>query len=233
MDANTSDLGCVLFDAVGTLIYPSPTVAAAYGAVGRKFGSSLNEAEIDRRFRQAFRRQEASDAAPNGLQTDEDREKRRWQTIVAEVFDDVADSAPLFDDLWMHFAQPNHWQLFDDAAGAWQSAAANGLSVGIASNFDGRLRRICAELPPLDRGRRIFVSSEIGARKPSPDFFRRIEESVHLSAAQILLVGDDWENDYLAAQAAGWQAVYLDRRGERPNGANVIRSLSELARRLS
>lgn len=218
---------------MGTLICPDPPVAAAYGAVARRHGSRLTDDQIGERFRGAFRRQEELDAGPGGCPTDEARELRRWQTIVAEVFDDVADGRAVFAELWEHFALPGHWRLFDDVAEAWRSLAARGFKLGIASNFDGRLRRVCAGLTPLDRCDRLFVSSELGVRKPSPEFFTRIEKALKLSAAEILLVGDDWSNDYLAAKAAGWRVVFLDRGGQQPTGVDSIRSLAELPAKLS
>jgi putative hydrolase of the HAD superfamily len=223
---------CVLFDAVGTLIYPDPPVAVAYGAVARKHGSSLSDAEIGERFRQSFHRQESLDTQPNGFLTSEERELRRWQTIVAEVFDDVPDTGTVFADLWRHFAQPGHWRQFDDVAETWQALLARELTLGIASNFDRRLRQVCAGLAPLDRCDWIFASSELGVRKPALDYFRQVEKSLEVAARQILLVGDDWSNDYLAARSAGWQAVFLDRCGPKQAGADTICSLGELPAKL-
>lgn len=219
---------CCLFDAVGTLIHPCPSVATAYGAIGRRHGASLTGDEIGERFRVAFRRQEALDSGAHGFATDERRERGRWQAIVAEVFDDLPDTSALFADLWAHFAQASHWRLFDDVAETWQRLVAGGMAVGIASNFDARLRGVCAGLAPLDRCDWLFVSSELGVRKPSPEFFRAIERAVGLPSQQMALVGDDWDSDYLAAQAAGWQAVYLARESQPPAPARSIRSLREL-----
>jgi len=229
---HTRFTAAILFDAVGTLIYPDPPVAAAYSVVGRRHGSKLTEAQIGERFRQAFRGEEELDARPGGLRTDEERELRRWRTIVGRVFDDVRDREAVFAELWEHFAQPGHWRLFDDVAATWQALAAQGFKLGIASNFDGRLRQVCAGLGRLDRCDCLFVSSELGVRKPSPDFFSRAGEALQVAAERILLVGDDWSNDYLAARGAGWQAVFLDRGGGERAGADSIRSLAELPARL-
>jgi putative hydrolase of the HAD superfamily len=219
---------CVLFDAVGTLIFPHPPVAAAYGQAAASFGSPLSASQIDERFRHAFRRQEILDAGPLGWRTDEARELRRWQDIVAEVFDEVSDPSALFNELWWHFCQPAHWRLFDDVADTWKRLASGGFTLGIASNFDRRLRQVCGGLPPLDHSPHVFVSSELGVRKPSPDFFRLVEKTLQLRPSQILLVGDDVTNDFLAAQSAGWRAILLDRSGERRGAPGTIETLHEL-----
>lgn len=228
MTSPENKIRCVLFDAVGTLIYPCPPVSAAYGAVARRHGSSLSEFEIGERFREAFLRQEAIDAGVNGLRTDEERELRRWRAIVAETLCDLRDSTGAFEELWQHFLLVASWRLFDDVCAVWQVLEERGYRLGIASNFDGRLWHICHSLPPLDRCPDVFVSSELGVRKPAVEFFRRVEERLQLTGEEILLVGDDWNNDYLAARNAGWHALFLDRRGERELSAWCVCSLRAL-----
>ena len=220
--------GAVLFDAVGTLIYPEPPVGLVYQAAGRKHGSSRSVEEISSRFRQAFRRQEQIDAA-QGHAVDESRERRRWQAIVAEVFDDVRDSSPLFEELWQHFALPGHWALFDDVAAACERLAKQKTSFGVASNFDGRLHAICQATPRLAQCWR-FVSSEVGCRKPCREFFAAIQRATGLEPTQLLLVGDDLENDYHGARAAGWHALLLTRGGPVADvpAEHQIASLAEL-----
>ncbi len=81
--------------------------------------------------------------------------------------------------------------------------------MALASNFDARLHGICAALPPLDVIDRRFVSSEVAWRKPRREFFAAVGEQLQLPPDEILLVGDDLENDYLGARVAAWQARWL------------------------
>src|SRR5437868_5801823 len=132
----------VLFDAVGTLIHADPPVAAAYAAAAQRFGLQLDEPRILARFRAAFARQEENDRR-RGQVTSLDREIGRWREIVADVFEETAPSLELrreiFADLWRHFARPESWRVDREAAACWQSLAARGLIVAVASNFDDRL----------------------------------------------------------------------------------------------
>jgi putative hydrolase of the HAD superfamily len=187
-------------------------VAEAYHAAGGRFGSSLSTEAIRLRFRSALARQEALDAQHNPPhRTSEERELLRWRAIVAEVFYDVPDTEDLFQFLWNHFAQPQHWRLYEDVPACWERLTKAGLSVGIASNFDVRLDCVCAGHALLASCRHRFISSQLGHKKPSLQFFRAIERSLEVRPEQILLVGDDLENDYLAAQRAGWQTLLLTR----------------------
>lgn len=215
----------LLFDCVGTLLYPEPASAIVYEAVGRRYGSRWTIDEIARRFRIAFAAEEAVERRDPELRTSEERERRRWQTIVAAVLDDVTDGAATFAELWNHFARPDAWRSFEDAARAVPELVRRGVTVGVASNFDARLHPLIAAHFPAIRPERVFVSSEVGYRKPSPEFFRRCQLP---SVNGQLLIGDDVENDFLGARAAGWQAILVDRDGRHPHVAPQVADLRQL-----
>lgn len=228
-----SRIRVVLFDAVGTLIRPVPSVSEAYYRHGRRFGSRLPREEVARRFGPAFRRHDGPPGASrfDRPPTSEACEYERWRRIVTDVFDDVPDAgAGLFAALWDHFADPSSWSVFDDAAPAWDALAARGLTVGIASNFDRRLAGLCAAFEPFARCPHIFCSSQVGHPKPSPHFFAAITEALGTSPDEMLLIGDDVENDCLGARAAGWQALYLHRASAPEPDLPTIGTLAELPR---
>jgi len=225
----------LLFDAVGTLIHPNRPIAEIYHAAGQQFGSGLSVEQIEGRFRAALAAEtkttaSALAAVESRPPAGEAAELERWRRIVRQVFQDVPDQQqqPLFELLWDHFAQPANWRLFSDVGPALVKLAAAGQRLGIASNFDGRLRRIVAGLPGLEICERTFLSSEIGYSKPDPRFFTAVERQLGVPGEQITLVGDDWDNDIVAARAAGWQAIWLCREGATGSAAHV-RSLDELA----
>lgn len=227
----------ILFDAVGTLIYPDPPVAEVYFEVGRSFGSKLSRKVVGQRLRTTFRAEEQADIPPaqptqanrfSRKPTNEAREQQRWQRIVESVFADVSNSdGRLFTALWEHFADSGNWSVFADVPETLLRLKQLDFVIGIASNFDRRLLKIIARLSPLTACEHVFCSSLIGFPKPSPRFFRAAEKALNLSPGEILLVGDDWENDYEGATAAGWQAVYVDRSSTFDHAASV-KSLLEI-----
>lgn len=241
-----SDLDAIVFDAVGTLIVPRPSVAEAYALAAAHAGLQLTAGDLRPRFRQAFVRQEELDQQrPQPWHTDEAHERARWQAIVRDVFPECHDHgqrAKLFAALWEHFARPEHWALTPGAADVlgqalnqWQSS---GVRVAIGSNFDERLNSICAGLPPLDR-MTVFVSSAIEARKPARTFFERITTALQAAPKRTLMVGDDWTNDMLGAHAAGWKTAWLRQGASDVHGVAaaatfrpdlVLDSLAELLR---
>jgi putative hydrolase of the HAD superfamily len=201
----------VFFDAVGTLIYPEPSAPSVYAIVGRRFGSRLDETTLTTRFRAAFHRQEEADRA-GGLRTSEEREVARWRSIVREVLDDVPDAEACFHELYAHFARPDAWRCTTGTEDVLNALLGRGHVLGLASNFDRRLRHLVEGLPPLRPIKHLVISSEIGWRKPAPEFYAEMYRQAGSPAAEILYVGDDFVNDYEGAQAAGLQAMLLDPR---------------------
>ncbi len=198
----------VAFDAVGTIVEPWPPVGEAYAAAGCRHGVPLDAGWAAARFRDAWRRQEQADAAAvPAFATSRERERARWRAIVGEVFGETPATATIFTDLWEHFGRPDAWRTLPAGADLVQAAAEAGCVVALASNFDERLLAIAPHLEGLSRAEHVFASSELGWRKPAPQFFRRVEELLGLGPHELLLVGDDPDLDVAAAQAAGWRAI--------------------------
>lgn len=196
----------VVFDVVHTLVEPFPSVAVAYQEAGRRHGIDLDPAVIQPRFRAAWRRQEAADAAAEpAFATSRSREVDRWRQIVADVFRNDPASEPIFADLWAHFGRPEAWRAVPAGQALLLAAREAGLPVALASNFDERLRAIAESVEPLTLAEQVFASSELGWRKPAAEFFRAVERRLGMAAAELLLVGDDPVLDIAAAGRAGWR----------------------------
>ena len=212
----------LLFDAVGTLIYPRPGVSEVYVEHGRRYGSRRTAEEIKERFGPALAR---SDREADAGRTSEAREYDRWRQIVAEVFDDVSDTSDLFAELWQYFATSQAWALYDDVVPTWEMLTQRGFRIGIASNFDARLRSVCAGHTTLARCEYLFISSELGFAKPHPGFFAEVLKRLDVPAEQLLFIGDDPRRDIAGAKQAGWQALLIDRIG----GASIVSVLSAIS----
>ena len=204
--------GAIFFDAVGTLIQPDPPAPAVYAAVGRRFGSRLDAKTIAIRFHAAFRRQEDIDRV-GGWRTDEARELARWRAIVAETLNDAGDPEACFRELFAHFARPNAWAVDPEGGPTLAALSIRGCRIGLASNFDARLRGVAAGLPDLRPASTLVLSAEVGWRKPAAEFFHAAARAVDADPKAVVFVGDDPVNDYDGAHAAGLSAVLYDPEG--------------------
>jgi putative hydrolase of the HAD superfamily len=218
----------VLLDAVGTLIEPDPPVADVYRSAALAQGVDVAATEVKARFHQHFRNDEV-DEALGPLRTSEEVEARRWRRIVASVLPEVPDPERAFLELWGHFGRPSAWRCFPDVRPAVNALLTHGIGVRIASNFDGRLRAVVAGLPELSGlAEALVISSEVGLRKPHPEFYLSACESLLLPPSRVLSVGDDPENDVYGPCRAGLRGLLIDRDGRRPEGVASLPGLDAL-----
>jgi putative hydrolase of the HAD superfamily len=221
-----ASLKAVFFDAVGTLISPRAPVSRTYVEFARRHGAEVDEERMRQAFREAFVRQEKVDSH-DGWRTDEARERLRWQSIVEEVLAPL-DAGPCFGELWDWFSRPEAWCVEPQAGDVLGELDRRGMTLGIASNFDGRLQKVLAgftEFAPLRD--RCVISSLVGWRKPAKEFFQAVAHAAGCVPGEILYVGDDLRNDIHGATSAGLRAVLFDPEG-RGEGGQRVRQMRDL-----
>jgi putative hydrolase of the HAD superfamily len=59
------------------------------------------------------------------------------------------------------------------------------------------------------------------------EIYSKISQTLKVNPEEILHIGDHWEFDYLAAQKAGMNTLYLDRSNTK-KGKYIINSLEEV-----
>ncbi len=233
----------VLFDAVGTILKTSPRVVEVYHAHGERHGSELSLADIKVRFKDSRRKlfdleTPARQQTAGQLASSDRIEHELWFRLIKDVFVDVANPAPLFEELWRFFATPSNWLLFDDSASAIESLKSAGYLIGIASNFDSRLHGVVSAFPELDCVDFVFCSARVGFRKPDPAFYATVEEKIQQQLGSelhvpIYMTGDCVENDFWGPRRHGWNAVWLNRKGcqgeETDQHVETVDSLESLA----
>lgn len=223
-----SGVRAVFFDAVGTLLFPEPGAPAFYAEVARRHGLNLSVPEVRDRFLAAYRFQEAADIDLNWA-TSETRERDRWHAIVTTTLTGVSDPGACFAHLFEHYSKPEAWRAHPEAADVLRELSARGLTLGMGSNYDARLLTVLdghPELAPLRE--RVVVSAAIGWRKPAREFFAEVVRVAGCAANEILFVGDDLQNDYEGATAAGMRPLLLDPGARHPDVPHRVAGLREL-----
>lgn len=205
----------VAFDAVGTLIYAEPSVTAAYcQIIEETCGLRIEPARVRKVLMGRLGQRTDGDQ----LKTSEEIERRFWFELVSEVIDDPKCIQLAFDEIFEHFALPQHWRCFDDVAETLSFLKNRGLRLLLASNFDRRLHRIQSGLPELQSIDAVVVSSEVGWRKPSPNFFEFICSTEKCQPNEVLFIGDDQRADIVGSLDFGMHSVWIKRRSESDPG---------------
>jgi REG-2-like HAD superfamily hydrolase len=227
----------VFFDADGTLLTFSAPVALQYAQVLKRFDMILDVDILDQTIRIVWQRmygQYLNEA--NGFQTSADREYAFWQTFFYTVCKEVGCNAvpdTAFDAIYTHFATLAARPLHQDAHAVISALKATGLSVGILSNHDARIKQLISAssiAPLLDV---IFTVTDTGFKKPSQNAFRHVEHFTGLEPRALLYVGNDYCCDYQGARAAGWQAFLIDAQRAATGEVDMLNSLTELSHVLS
>ena len=224
----------VLFDAGATLLRPDPPVEAVYAREFAADGAQFSEEDLLRALTRAW---EEIHSAPGGNRYGGvSGEPRFWKELLGRVrshLDGGTVSPEAFARLAAHFRSPEAWAIYDDVVATLEDLRRRELKLAIVSNWDSYLPKLLAALA-LDRFFPVVAVSaieEVG--KPDPEIFRRTCERLQVSMADTLHVGDSLTEDYEGARAAGLSALLLDRADRYPHVVERIRSLHELAERLS
>lgn len=206
----------VFFDAGGTLFRPFPSVGHHYSEVASRYGCKVSSVNIEQAFHRVWHHHDKIGDLKSHL--NEKNEKAFWRRVVTEVFKDfggVSPFDPFFDELHDLFARPEVWRFFPDAEEVLQALKERGYILGLVSNWDSRLIKLCEGLG-LDRFMDFKVISAIfGAAKPDPKIFREALRKAGIRANEAVHIGDSLEDDIRGAHLAGIKAIWIDRSGRR------------------
>jgi len=122
-----------------------------------------------------------------------------------------------------------NWRLFPDVLPCLE--LLRGQKTGILTNGDAEQQRRKLERFGLFRRFDVVVIlGENGPRKPALGAFELAARQARVQAVECLYIGDQIENDAIAARAAGWRGVWLERTGMMvaPNGIERITSLLDV-----
>ncbi len=230
----------VFFDAGHTLVHAWPDLGTVYAETTAGFGVRLPPERFSKAFVPVFRRFVRGPGLQAGASDAEDY--AMWRRITREIYDrleglEAVDFDPWFETLYRRFGEADAWRLYDDVEPALGALRRRGLRLGIVSNWDTRLRGICAGLG-LDRLVDFTViSAEVGVRKPDPRIFEEALRKAGAAPEEAAHVGDLPEEDVEGARRAGLTAFLIDREkrlppAERPEGIPLLETLAELVQRV-
>lgn len=211
----------VLFDAVGTIIFPQPSIPQAYFDIASRYMDDLDQQQVLKRFKDVFSSVFNAENARSPVT--EASTVIAWRQVVEGTFPEYkAAGDDLFQELWNHFAASESWGVYDDVAGCFERLLSRGFELGIASNFDSRLEKIVDSNPVLNQVQHVFHSAQLGWNKPAIGFCAGITQRLRIAANRIALIGDRLDNDIQPALKAGWQGIWIDRTavGENDNRAD-------------
>jgi len=226
----------VFFDAGHTLLYAHPDLGSIYADTTARLGVRLPPELFVQAFVPVFR-EAVREYAKDGSSSDA-QDVAMWRDITRRIYGRLEALRPLpfdawFEALYRRFGDPDVWRFYEDAEPSLRELRARGLKLGVVSNWDTRLKRICSGLGLEGLVDFIVISAEVGVRKPDPRIFEVALEKAGVAAHEALHVGDLPDEDVEGARRAGVRAVLIDREkriteAAVPDRVPVVRSLREL-----
>jgi putative hydrolase of the HAD superfamily len=160
----------VFFDAANTLLYPDPPVGELYARTARKYGVDVTAADVQAQFRRSWEvLQIKSTEDPVRYGVGEADGRRWWQALVAETFRPLGLPQPFevfFDELYRLFADPDVWRVYPEVFDVLQVLRAQGLTLGVLSNWDIRLGPLLEGLKLMPYFDHVVLSAVVGWEKP-------------------------------------------------------------------
>lgn len=225
----------VFFDAANTLFHVEGSVAAIYLQHAVAYGFSPRPASlvaIEQAFSRAFREAPPPVFAATDPVRIRQNERLWWFDIVHNVFYRVGmfeQFDQFFERVFQVFEDPKSWRLFPETIPVLTQLRAQGVELGIISNFDSRLFPVMRGLgiePLIDT---VTISSLAQAAKPAPKIFQLALDKHAVDPEEAIHVGDSLKDDVEGAEKAGLHAVLLDREGRQQSaGVRSIRKLDDL-----
>lgn len=130
-------------------------------------------------------------------------------------------------ELYARFARGDSWEVYPDVRESLAALRAQGLRLGVVSNWDHRLPDLLKSLGLARSFEALVYSSEVGVEKPDPRIFESALRRLEIDPGQpgaALHVGDGRLEDVEGAQAVGMRALHLTRG----RGAGDLRDLTPL-----
>lgn len=204
----------VLFDADYTLFYVAPSVGHHYSAVCERFGIKLDAQLVDQKLPAAWKaiHREYLNAS-DGYRTSAIRERQIWRQFMLLLLNrcGITDaSEELLSAIYYEFSLGHTRKLSPGALECLQDLKSQNLHVGVLSNNDERLLNLLRDLNVAHLLDHILPSSVLGFKKPARECFSAAQALIKFKGDEIVYFGDSYEEDYLAATAAGWNSILFN-----------------------
>ncbi|MDY3127653.1 MAG: HAD family hydrolase [Corynebacterium sp.] len=142
-----------------------------------------------------------------------------------------AQALAIMESFYPHYL--NNIHAFADAAPALSAAAATGARTGIFTNGGNDLQTAKTKAAGLWNDEQLFfTAAEMPAPKPQPESYEFIIQKLGCQPEEIVMIGDNFDNDSVGPARAGWHTIFLDRHANNAQSAAIpglIASVSTLA----
>jgi REG-2-like HAD superfamily hydrolase len=228
-------LRAVTFDVTHTLIH-CPRLGEIYAEVLGRHGVRVAPDEAGRLVRLVWQELACvADPARDRFTSHPEGPAGWWKRFLERLCEHLDAPPPsrfAAAELFARFARADSWEVYPDVRDTLTTLRAEGLKLGVVSNWDHRLPDLLQSLGLARLFDALTYSSDVGVEKPDPRIFESALRRLEIDSRQAgtaLHVGDGRLEDVEGAQAVGMRALHLTRG----RGAGDLRDLASLPRIIS
>ena len=205
---------------MGTLFHSRGTIGEIYGGVAATYDFHTDSSAIDKEFLRLVN--------ARGVPI----EKADWKSLVESMFANLG-PFPRFDaffnEVYEVFRSGQGWHCYPETVSVLETLKKNQYRLGVVSNFDSRLSGVLDDLRIAQYFDAVVTAQSSGFAKPDPRIFLAGVKALKMAPAEALFAGDDLEQDFKGAVAAGLCSILVDRFApEAADGKNRIQDLHGL-----
>ena len=163
---------------------------------------------------------------------------RECALVMAQVIESSHPGLKSTPETWLQILESAiRFRVFPEVVATLQTLRAQGMGLGVLSNWDFRLPQVLDETGLSQYFSFVLTSAATGHEKPARQIFDigfdlALGEVPSLSGERCYYVGDHLDKDVLGARAAGLTPIWLVRDGSEPrndyDGVTRIAKLDEL-----
>jgi len=217
----------VFFDAGGTLLGTNPEQEHWYEQF---FVDACREQGVPATLEQvheALREATATCRVHPRCSTDE-QVRLYWEHVYGTVFARLLphrDAAQTARHYIERYERGEFIRLFPDTLATLETVRRMGRRAAIVSNFGTYLNNFLHQCGIAHFFEFVIISTSHGCEKPQPEIFHRALEHAATKPERVLFVGDNLEEDFLAATRMGMRALLVDRHDKHADREDVARIL--------
>ena len=222
----------VTFDVTHTLIH-TPHLGEIYAEVLRRHRVDVDPPAARRLVGEVW--QEFACSADPGLDrfaAHPEGERGWWRRFLERMCEHLEASVPsrfAASELFHRFGTAAAWEVYPEVPTVLETLAAQGVRLGVVSNWDHRLPALLEELDLARFFGTITYSQQAGVEKPDSRIFLLALDELGVEPTAAVHVGDGQLEDVEGAVAAGLNALLLVRQGT----GGDLRDLSSLPERVA
>jgi putative hydrolase of the HAD superfamily len=228
----------VTFDVTHTLIH-APHLGEIYAEVLRRHRVDVDPPAALRLVGEVWQEFACSaDPGRDRFAAHPEGERGWWRRFLERMCEHLEAPVPsrfAAAELFHRFGTAAAWEVYPEVPEVLAALAAQGVRLGVVSNWDHRLPAVLEDLGLARFFGTVTYSQKAGLEKPDPRIFLQALAELEVEPSAALHVGDGPLEDVEGAVAAGMGALLLVRHGAAGAGitGGDLRDLSSLPERVA